>query len=446
MEAEAKPKLKKMHNDRTDKYVLYVFTAGIIIRIFFALKVIFCVTAHDSGFIDYSPLKIYDIGHLGYINFLSKYKTLPTIELFYPDSIVCQYYHPPVFYVISAIVKSLINNIGLSDVIAYECIQQMNSLFSCLSLLVSKKMIDEIGLTSYPRLIAVALCSFNPIFIILGVIVNNDCLMTLFCLLALLYTAKWIKNSSWKNTMLIMSFLVLGILTKTSAILIAPAIGSIFIYGFITKKHERVALLKKFFVFGITSVPLGLSWIIRNNIKFNLPLNYIPQTAELQIPENLNTFSRMLLPSLKQITTFSVPKEEYLNYTNIWGQMFQTMLFDEGILYNPNKILALVLLWSGIILYLTLFVLFVLYLFSKAPIADKLLLGIAHFGILAMFISFAYQYPCICTVHYRYIAVIFVVMVIGAAKYISSNLKLTKVIGIMTTIFSVSSLLCYLLY
>ena len=123
-----------------------------------------------------------------------------------------------------------------------------------------------------------------------------------------------------------------------------------------------------------------------------------------------------------------------------------TIFFDVKIRIEWLKIPFIII---GII-----FIVFGFYLDLSAKLKSKLFKNVEEnklitdgvFGILAMFISFAYQYPCICTVHYRYIAVIFVVMVIGAAKYISSNLKLTKVIGIMTTIFSVSSLLCYLLY
>lgn len=428
------------------KYINYVFIFGVFLRLFFAIKVVFCVTAHDSGFVSFSPLQINPLGHLGYINYLAEHYAFPEIKPFYPNDIVCQYYHPPVFYIISAIIKNIVNFVGLSDVIAYECIQEINALFSCLCLLFSIKLIDAIDLNLSTKLISVALCAFNPIFIILGVIVNNDCLMTMFCLLALLYTAKWIKESSWKNTILIMCFLVLGILTKTSAILISPAIGGIFIYGFITKKGERLDLLKKFFVFGITSIPLGLSWVIHNYIRFSLPLNYIPSTSTNEIPQNLNNLSRLLLPSLEQLTTLKVDDAHYLNYSNIWGQMFQTMLFDEEILYNPNKIIAISLLWIGIILYITLFVLFICFLLSKAPIAEKILLGISHFGILLMFISFAYQYPCICTVHYRYISVIFVVMVIGSLKYSSDKPKVQKALGILTGIFAFLSSICYILY
>lgn len=440
----------KLREQDYKRYAKYVILIAIVFRMLYALKSIFCITDHDIGIIDVSTYELNGVGHLSYIDFLIRNKAFPAVDLNF-TGFPPQFYHPPLFYIVGALIKSIVNSIGLSDVFSYEVIQQVNMIFSCVCLIACVKIIDEFKLSSSTRLLAISICAFNPIFTIIGIELNNDCLMTMFCLFALLYTIRWLKDSSWKNTMLIMVFLVLGMLSKTSAVLIAPAIGAAFLYRLVVSiknKTEIMGLIRKFVVFGVTSIPLGLSWVIRNRILYDVPFNYVPSLPDdqWQYLGNYSPISRILSPSIKQMTSFSTDFADPDNFKNIWGQMLQSMTFDEGILYNPNPILPMVLLWSIAALYLVLLYSFIRYLISKENLAEKLVLGLAHIVLLIMFIAFAYQYPHICTVHYRYIVVAFVVMAIGATKFIEKKNILKRITGILTAISAISFVFAYLLY
>ena len=50
-----------------------------IIKMFFALKGIFCITDHDIQLIDINTMKLGDTGHPGYINYLIEHMAFPPI-------------------------------------------------------------------------------------------------------------------------------------------------------------------------------------------------------------------------------------------------------------------------------------------------------------------------------------------------------------------------------
>ena len=435
------------------KYTRYLFIFAIVIRQFFALKGIFCITDHDIGLLDMdgsTPI-LNDVGHLAYVNFLIEHKAFPAIDMNY-TGFPPQFYHPPLFYLIAAFIKVFVTSCNASDVVAYEVIQQVNMIFSCVCLWICKLIMDEIKLSPQSKLIGMAICGFNPIFTIIGAELNNDCLMTMFCLAALLFTIRFLSDTSWKNVMCIMVTLVLAILSKTSGVLIAPAIGAAFIYVFVKKASERKSLFVKYLVFGITSIPLGLSWVVRSYVLYKVPFNYVPVilSKKWQYLGDYSVVSRLLFPSVKQLTTFAPDFYDAESYKNIWGQMLHTMAFDEGILYSPDPVLPLIMLWSILALNVLLVYLFVRFMFSrvnKENVGIKLVFGFTYVVLLVMFILFAYQYPFVCTVHYRYIVAAFVVLAIGSCKYLdSAPEKLVKAFSIVVAVSSVFSALVYILY
>lgn len=435
---------------RCQQYIKVIVWFAVFLRSLFALKAHFSINAHDAGILGFSPFTFNDTGHLAYIDHLIKYKSFPVIDITNVLGEPSQFYHPPVFHMIAAFLKVIVNSLGLSDFVAYEVIQQVNMTFSCVSLFVCVKIFDELELSGKGKLIATMLCAFNPGFITIGTEMNNDCLMTLFCLLSILYTLKWMKRQTWKNIILIMIFLVLGMLTKTSAVLIAPAIGMAFLYKLITSKDTRIHLIKQYVFFAMTSIPLGLSWVLRNYIRFSVPFNYVPslEKTDLQYVGNVSALKRLLLPSIEQLSNSHVDYYRYPSskFSNIWGQMFQTMNFDEGILWHSSTALSVLMNVSSIILYIVLLVLFIKFLIRKYDTEKRLVLGFTYFTLMIMFVAFAFQYPWVCSMNFRYIAVTWVALVAGGIKYAEGKTISLRTVSVCSVVYSCISVAAYMFF
>lgn len=432
------------------QYIKAIVWFAVILRTLFALKSLFYINAHDAGLEYFSPIQFNNTGHLAYIDYIVKHKSFPAIDITNVLGEPSQFYHPPLFHTIAALVKALVNALGLSDRVAFEVIQQVNMTFSCISLFVCVRILDELALSGKGKILATILCAFNPGFITIGSEMNNDCLMTLFCLLSILYTLRWLKQQTWKNITLIMVFLVLGMLTKTSAVLIAPAIGMAFLYKLITSRDTRIPLIKQYIFFGFTSIPLGLSWVLRNYFRYSVPFNYVPKltTDSVQYVGNAPLLKRLFVPSIEQLTNshFDYHKYSPVKFSNIWGQMFQTMNLDEGILSNSGRTLTTALNVSSIILYIVLLVMFILYLIRRNRTDERLVLGGTYFSLMIMFVLFAFQYPWICSMSFRYIAVTWVVLAAGAIKYAEKKPRLLLTTSICSFVYSFISIVAYLLF
>lgn len=447
MQLQSVRKLNAINSTNYRKYAKYILVAAFLIRFIIALSHAFWLYEYDGGLCHLIPLQYYDFGQYGYIKSLAVNKAFPEMVTAASPALGCvsQTYQPPVFYILSALVKILVDSLGFSELIALECIQLMNMMISFCSFCVCLKMLEEFDFSFVSKLNILILCAFSPIFLLIGLPICNDCLMTFFCLLAILYTLRWRKDPTWKNTLLIMVFLVLGMLTKTSAVLIAPAIGAVFLHRFIKNKNERLMLLRKFVVFAVTSIPLGLSWLIRNKVKYDMSFSFVPKPWD-PLPEDISALSRLGLPSIRQLTNPVVDFFAYREHSNIWGQLFHTFTFPQSIDFKvPSRILAISLLWTGIILYLLLLYLFVRYLISKAPLIDRIFLGTIHFFILFMALVFAFKYPYICSVNFRYIVVIYVVMMFGAFQYVDKNPKYLKIVTTLACLFCLQSFILYIL-
>ena len=59
----------------------------------------------------------------------------------------------------------------------------------------------------------------------------------------------------------------LGMITKLTVGLLAPAMAAVFLTVLIKKRAEWKKLIPQFIVFGVICVPIGLSWTIRNAVK-----------------------------------------------------------------------------------------------------------------------------------------------------------------------------------
>ena len=81
---------------------------------------------------------------------------------------------------------------------------------------VFRSLCREMKLSLRATAIAVAVAALHPTFFILSASVNNDPLMLLFFLVAILYTIRWYRRPAMKNILMIALAIGLAMMTKLS--------------------------------------------------------------------------------------------------------------------------------------------------------------------------------------------------------------------------------------
>ncbi len=409
-------------------YTDYILLISFILKMFYAIKKIFCVTDHDLQVLEVNPFVIGPTGHLGYINYIIEHLSLPPVITEYND-FPPQFYHPPVFYVFGALVKGIAEKLGVPEIICYEILQQLNMVFAFLCIYVLYKILNELKISAKMTMLLMLLVAFSPIYLTLGVEINNDCIMTLFCLLAVHRVIIWYKKRTLKDIVLTGLFLALGMLSKTSAVLISPALGAVFACAFFEKgqnSESRKKLAGQCGAFLAMSVPLGLSWVIRNYVMYKVPFSYVPAVVgrQPQYTGDIPVIARLGLPSLKQLTLWKLDIFHPEDQPSILGQIIQSQTFDEGLLLNPDPVTPMILLWSYWLLYLFAFYLLVRFVADrKIKLPVKLLLGLLFAVPVASIYMFAFQYPALCSVSARYIAAPLTMLFIAAGYFADKTAK-----------------------
>ena len=409
-------------------YTDYILLISFILKMFYAIKKIFCVTDHDLQVLEVNPFVIGPTGHLGYINYIIEHLSLPPVITEYND-FPPQFYHPPVFYVFGALVKGIAEKLGVPEIICYEILQQLNMVFAFLCIYVLYKILNELKISAKMTMILMLLVAFSPIYLTLGVEINNDCIMTLFCLLAVHRVIIWYKKRTLKDIILTGLFLALGMLSKTSAVLISPALGAVFACAFFEKgqnSESRKKLAGQYGAFLAVSVPLGLSWVIRNYVMYKVPFSYVPAVVgrQPQYTGDIPVIARLGLPSLKQLTLWKLDIFHPEDQPSILGQIIQSQTFDEGLLLNPDPVTPMILLWSYWLLYLFAFYLLVRFVADrKIKLPVRLLLGLLFAVPVASIYMFAFQYPALCSVSARYIAAPLTMLFVAAGYFADKTAK-----------------------
>lgn len=409
-------------------YTDYILLISFILKMFYAIKKIFCVTDHDLQVLEVNPFVIGPTGHLGYINYIIEHLSLPPVITEYND-FPPQFYHPPVFYVFGALVKGIAEKLGVPEIICYEILQQLNMVFAFLCIYVLYKILNELKISAKMTMMLMLLVAFSPIYLTLGVEINNDCIMTLFCLLAVHRVIIWYKKRTMKDIVLTGLFLTLGMLSKTSAVLISPALGAVFACAFFEKgqnSESRKKLAGQYGAFLAVSVPLGLSWVIRNYVMYKVPFSYVPAVVgrQPQYTGDIPVIARLGLPSLKQLTLWKLDIFHPEDQPSILGQIIQSQTFDEGLLLNPDPVTPMILLWSYWLLYLFAFYLLVRFVADrKIKLPVKLLLGLLFAVPVASIYMFAFQYPALCSVSARYIAAPLTMLFVAAGYFADKTAK-----------------------
>lgn len=398
----------KINYEVSDTVIIALLIAlGIAIRFVYILYTGVVDRQHDVG--DFTST----VGHAGYI----KYWYENGLKL--PDFDVrsyWQYYHPPLHHWLMAALMKVLTFFGVEFYTAGEAAQILPMLYSSLTMIVSYRVFRLVKLSGTPLIAAMAIVCFHPTFIIFGGSFNNDMLLMLFMMGAILWGLRWYREPVMKNIIPLALCIGLGMMTKLSGWMVAPAGAFLFLIILIKNIKKPLKYIGQYAVFGVICVPLGIWWQVRNLIKFQIPLTYVPDLGEnsvmysgnMPLAERLFSFGNGQLDFIYgSITYVGAPFNEY----NPTLGLFKTAMFDEcansisDIHYPQIHITGPILFWLSVVLFLICFVCFIVSMIKKSESingVERVYFSLLFGVILVSYYLFCLAYPLACTFNIRY--------------------------------------------
>lgn len=380
-----------------EKSLLFLIIAiGIVMRIGYMLYTPAGVRSHDFG--DWSVGG--NSGHANYIAFLLEKGTLP-------DSNTYQFYHPPLFHMLSAYIIKMMSFLnGVENYNAIEATKIISCYASCGTLLVVKSLCKEIGLKQKATFISVAIIAFLPNFYLLAGRINNDSLVIFFMMLVLLYSIRWYYSKKRKDIILLAIFMGLGIMTKTSCGILAIFTGMIMLYVLYKswKEKQWKEIFLQLLIFAAICFPLALWYPIRNYLLFGQALMYVHPISDMNLYcGDYGVVERFLTltPTALLGRLYNQPFEDY----NVPVYLLKSALFGE-FSFDINKFIPSALVIFNAILAIVAFLAMVYKIFfSKERSKYKLWLGMAFLWsvLVGFYLIFNIKEPFGCTMDFRYI-------------------------------------------
>lgn len=317
--------------------------------------------------------------HINYIMQLYTYNSLP-------NKIIGQFYHPPLHHFIMSTWLKIADNVFDVSSAKFESMQFITLIYSVIILVALYKLLDEAEIEDKNKILPMLLFAFYPLYIFLSGSLNNDELVTMFSILALLYLVKWEKNPTMSNAVIIATCIGLGLMTKTSIAVIA--IPTVYVYfkklGEFVKGEKSVkGLLIQLLVFSIISITLGLWFQFRSLANGLDTLGIIEPYKYLSIADK-SLWERFGISNILNISD-----------VNIWSYLIYSSLSFYVVTREHSLIMAIL----AIVLAID-----IIYFMLKIKGKNKILL----ITFISWWISYFYlnlSMPYTCSMHSRYMVV-----------------------------------------
>lgn len=409
-----------------ENHIIYmIILLGVFLRCCYVLLSGLYERQHDAGAYTGMGTDFINPGHIGYIEYIYKFHKLPDLnpyELF-------AYYHPPLHHILSFLWLQLNIHLGVAEELAFENLQILTLLYSCLCMVVTWKILKVLEISGTGLYVGLAFFVFHPATIIMAGSVNNDMLTILFMCLTILETLKWTRNKNLAGLIRLALTIGLGMITKLNSAVLAIPLAVIFLMHFISLlkgKKQLLLWVKNYCIFGLIVAPIGLSWIIRNLILFGeKPGVPVPGETSPMYTNTYSLWSRLGIPALSQ-WHFDFPFHPISARAcnNTWAIMFHTSLFAEEYPTDlPDILLALcqVTFILALILGIATAVLLIAVLLNKRTRReDTIFLLTGYVVMLISFAAFVIIYPYTCSSDFRYVAIclVYVSIALGlGSKY-----------------------------
>lgn len=400
-----------MNNKSSNKYTII---NRIIIAISFVVRAVYVVITsvgdrqHDLGYATSLHDNMVNPGHLGYVEYIAKFHHLPDFDPF----TLFSYFHPPFHHIIASIFVNAAHSLGIEEPATYEAIQIPTLIYSCISVVICYKILKLMLDNERKIVIPLALISFHPGLIYLSGSVNNDMLALLFSILCVYTTLLWIRNDYIFRYLILMALSIgMGIIAKMNTGIMALPMGIVMlIHLFNEYNNDNIKkVIREYCIFALISLPIGLSWTIRNIIRFRTKPG-IPSGSPNQYLGNYSFLVRFGLPS-SDMLSFPFYSENASYNHNVWEIMFKTSLFTEIWPVNISSVgllLCQVLFIFSVILAIYCAVLSIIRpirLIQNGDTITGVFLISGFLTVSCMFILFVLKYPYTCSCDFRYVAV-----------------------------------------
>ena len=376
-------------NKKIDKriYFYLILSLALFIRVIFIIKMPYLNFQTDFGTIGTHET-------VDYIYTIFKTNALPLTN-------IRQFYHPPLFYFICAVLTRFNTALGISTNTNIESFKIVSASLSMLSLYYIYKIINKIKINDRSKLLLFCLMCFHPSMILISIHINTDSLVTMFAYMIIYYLIEWNEKPNIKNTIILALVTGLCVMSKYNGALLAVPILFVFINKLIKEKSKIKSYFSKYILFGIISLPLGLWYEIRNIILFGRnklldPNNMRIYTGNYSI---IDRFIKIDIDSL--IRTVCVMPIDY----NVPSYVIKSSLFGQHN-YNVIDISFRLLLIIGIVCIIITLICIFNYIFrrkNKDFIINMFL--VLYFTYIIGFIIYNLYLPYACTMGFRYIVI-----------------------------------------
>ncbi len=408
-----------------------IISFGIMLRCAYVLLSGLYDRQHDAGAFTGKGTDFINAGHIGYIEYIYKFHKLPQVnpyELF-------GYYHPPLHHIISCIWLQLNILLGVTEDLAFENLQVLTLLYSCLCLTVTYRILKLMDIKDKGLYIGLLFMALHPSTIIMAGSVNNDMLTMLFMCLTIYRCLVWIREKNLRNLLLLGLVLALGMITKLNSAVIALPVALVFLIHFIgiirsRTKSDILLWVKNYCLFGLLTGTIGLSWIVRNlSIYGEKPGVPVPGETSPMYTAPYSLWQRLGIPSWSD-WHFDFPFHPISaeSCRNTWVIMFQTSLFTEEYPADANHyILALsqIIYVLALVLGLATAILFIVVMCKKLTgMEDSVFLLSGYIIMLLSFAAFVVIYPYTCSSDFRYVTICLLYIALGLGlgnKYLKSK-------------------------
>lgn len=433
------------HNHSENRTILILFGIAYFLRLSFVLRTEYMDMQHD----------VYEFGslhsHSGYILFFLTEHKLPDFDV----RNVWQFYHPPLHYILSAALMQVLMWFGMPTELTYEAIQMLPFTYSCLILVSFYRLLKHFNIKKRSVFFLTSIMALHPFFIMLSGFINNDALSILFTINSLLLVCQWYREPKL-STIIKLGFAIgLGMETKLSVWMIAPSIMVAFLATLIKGKN-LFKKIKQYVIFACISFPLGLWWSIRNYIKYQVPIGFVPIPPKTyQYVGDIPVTRRIIDFSLEQFSCVyqcAVNRGDSYNEYNPIISLLKTSMFDEFV--NSNSFphvtgFGEMLFWTNVILSLFSAIAIIVVL-VKNLIPDGTEKWILLLGYIINFICylvFCIGYPSTCTENIRYASpLIYISLIFSGILFSKKKLKIEKIEKVFyyfSALFCCTSLLIY---
>ncbi|MDQ2986176.1 MAG: glycosyltransferase family 39 protein [Armatimonadota bacterium] len=204
--------------------------------------------------------------HTNYVRHLVREKSFPVFEPGSPDLYeTYQSHQPPLYYLLAAPAEMAFDNSESSEMWGLRFVNVILGGLVVWGIFVGMRRLTGSGAVGFA---SAAITAFLPMFLSLSAAVSNDMALFLVAVCVMNVVALgWEKGWHLKNCLLLGALLGLGVLTKTTAVVLIP----IAIYGLWARKDVRPKLPHVLAMVALAAL-IALPWLLRNQSLYGDPL------------------------------------------------------------------------------------------------------------------------------------------------------------------------------